>query len=83
MATGFALLSISPLYEKEVFKALDYEIEEVVEVHPLFGEYDILVKIHVESIDAIGEVMLKKIRSIKGISDSKTLISTRSLSGEQ
>jgi DNA-binding Lrp family transcriptional regulator len=83
MATGFALLSISPLYEKEVFQALTNEIKEIVEVHPLFGEYDILIKIHTDSIDGIGEVVLKKIRSLKGISDSKTLISTRSLSGEE
>ena len=82
MATGFALLSVSPLHEKEVFKALDKEIPEVVEVHPLFGEYDILIKIQTDSIDTIGEVVLKKIRSLKGVSDSKTLISTRSLSGE-
>ncbi len=83
MATGFALLSISPLYEKEVFRALDKEIEEIVEVHPLFGEYDILIKIHTENINMIGEVVLKKIRSLKGVSDSKTLISTRSLSGDE
>ena len=83
MATGFALLSISPLYEKEVFRALDKEIEEIVEVHPLFGEYDILIKIHTENIDMIGEVVLKKVRSLKGVSDSKTLISTRSLSGDE
>ena len=83
MAIGFALLSISPLHEKEVFRALDKEIAEVVEVHPLFGEYDILIKIQSESIDSLGEVVLKKIRSIKGVSDTKTLISTRSLTGEE
>ncbi|OYT29198.1 AsnC family transcriptional regulator [Thermoplasmatales archaeon ex4572_165] len=83
MATGFALLSISPLYEKEVFRALDKEIEEIVEVHPLFGEYDILIKIRTENINMIGDVVLKKIRSLKGVSDSKTLISTRSLSGDE
>jgi len=83
MATGFALLSISPLYEKEVFRALDKEIEEIVEVHPLFGEYDILIKIRTENINMIGDVVLKKIRSLKGVSDSKTLISPRSLSGDE
>ena len=83
MATGFALLSISPLYEKEVFRTLDKEIEEIVEVHPLFGEYDILIKIRTENINMIGDVVLKKIRSLKGVSDSKTLISTRSLSGDE
>ena len=82
MAVGFALLTISPLYEKEVYAALDTKIPEVVEVHPLFGEYDILVKIQCDSIDTIGEVVIRKIRSLKGVSDTKTLISTKSLSGD-
>ena len=55
---------------------------EVIEVHPLFGEYDILVKIECGDIDAIGEVIIKKIRSLKGIVDTKTLIGTKSLTGE-
>lgn len=83
MATGFALLSISPLHEQEVYEALDKKIPEIVEVYPLFGEYDILVKIQCESIDDIGGIIIKRIRSIKGISDSKTLISTGSLSGQK
>jgi DNA-binding Lrp family transcriptional regulator len=83
MAIGFALLTISPLHEKEVFRVLDKEINEVIEVHPLFGEYDILIKIQTDSIDGLGEVVLKKIRSLKGVSDTKTLISTRSLTGEE
>jgi DNA-binding Lrp family transcriptional regulator len=86
MATGFALLSISPLHEKEVFEALN-QMPEISEVHPLFGEYDILVKIECEDIDTIGEVVIKKIRSLSGIVDSKTvdsktMIGTKSLSGE-
>ena len=81
MAIGFALLSISPLHEKEVFEALENKIQEIVEVHPLFGEYDILVKINCENIDNIGEVVIKKIRSLKGVTDTKTMIGTKSLSG--
>jgi DNA-binding Lrp family transcriptional regulator len=81
MATGFALLSISPLKEKEVFEALR-QMPEITEVHPLFGEYDILVKIECSDIDQIGEVVIRKIRSLNGIVDSKTLIGTKSLSGE-
>ena len=81
MATGFALLSISPLYEKSVFESLK-NVPEITEIHPLFGEYDILVKIDGADIDAIGEVVIKKIRSLKGVVDTKTLIGTKSLSGE-
>jgi DNA-binding Lrp family transcriptional regulator len=81
MATGFALLSISPLHEKTVYEQLN-NIPEITELHPLFGEYDILVKIECGDIDSIGEVVIKKIRCLKGIVDSKTLIGTKSLSGQ-
>ena len=80
MAIGFALLSISPLHEKKVYEAL-HQIHEIIEVHPLFGEYDILVKIQCVDIDAIGETVIKKIRAMTGVMDTKTLIGTKSLSG--
>ncbi len=81
MATGFALLSISPLYEVEVYKKLK-DTSEIIEVHPLFGEYDILLKIETVDIDSIGEIVISKIRSIKGVMDTKTLIGTNSLKGK-
>lgn len=81
MAIGFALLSISPLYEKSVYESLR-SIPEVTEVHPLFGEYDILLKIECNDIDMIGKIVIQKIRSLKGVVDTKTLIGTHSLSGE-
>lgn len=80
MAIGFALLSISPLYEKSVFEELR-NIPEITEVHPLFGEYDILVKMECADIDSLGGVVIRKIRSIKGVMDTKTLIGTKSLAG--
>lgn len=80
MATGFALITISPLHEKEVYKGLT-DMPQVVEVHPLFGEYDILVKIEGSSIDMIGKIVIKNIRSLKGVVDTKTLVSTESLTG--
>jgi len=80
MAIGFALLSISPLHEKTVYEHLT-RIPEIIEVHPLFGEFDILIKIEAQDIDTIGSIVINKIRSIQGVMDSKTLIGTKSLSG--
>jgi len=81
MATGFALLSISPLCEKTVYETLE-NTPEIVEIHPLFGEYDILVKIECPNIDSIGDIVINKIRAAKGVVDTKTLIGTKSLSGK-
>lgn len=80
MAIGFALLSISPLHEKEVYEILS-TVSEITEIHPLFGEYDILLKIECSDIDSIGTIVINKVRSIKGVVDTKTLIGTKSLSG--
>ena len=80
MAIGFALISISPLYEKTVHEKLG-SLPDITEVHPLFGEYDILVKIECNDIDTIGKVVIKQIRATKGVMDTKTLIGTKSLSG--
>jgi len=81
MATGFALLTISPLHEKNVYDKLG-QIQEITEIHPLFGEYDILIKMECNDIDSIGSIIIKKIRSLQGVMDTKTLIGTQSLSGE-
>ncbi len=80
MALGFALLTISPLHEKTVYESLT-NLQEITEIHPLFGEYDILIKIECNNIDQIGETVIKKVRSLMGVMDTKTLIGTKSLSG--
>ena len=81
-AIGFALLTISPLKEKEVYEKL-HDIQEITEIYPLFGEYDILLKIETMDIDSIGDIVIHRIRTLQGVTDTKTLISTRSLSGSK
>ena len=81
MALGYVLIITAPSHEQYVYDKLS-EVKEIIELHPLFGEYDILVKIECSDIDNIGEVVIKKIRALKGVVDTKTLIGTKSLSGE-
>jgi len=70
---GFVLLTISPEKEIEVFEKLK-SLEEVMEVHPIFGEYDFLVKVKSESPKSLGEYVMEVIREIDGILDSKTFV---------
>jgi len=72
MVTGFVLMHIAPLYEYEVFNKLS-KLHEIIEVHPLFGEYDLIAKIEAEDYESIGEIILQKIKTIKGIIDTMTL----------
>ena len=43
----------------------------------MFGEFDIIAKIEAESFDKLGELVIEKIRSIKGVIDTKTLTGTK------
>ena len=63
MAVGFVLISTAPAKEHEVYNGL-LKVKEVVELHPLFGEYD---------LNVLGQVVVDKIRTIPGVIDTKTL----------
>jgi len=49
------------------------KIPEIIELLPLFGEYDLIAKIEAEYFEKLGEVVVSKIRSIEGVIDTKTL----------
>lgn len=82
MEIGFCLITAASGKEKAVEKSLS-EIPEIIELHPLFGEYDLIAKIQNKDYDSIGDIVINKIRPNKGIIDTKTLIGTRSLQGKQ
>ncbi|PKK85583.1 MAG: AsnC family transcriptional regulator [Thermoplasmata archaeon HGW-Thermoplasmata-1] len=76
MAVGFVLISAAPSKEHEVYDEL-MKIPEIVELHPLFGEYDLIAKIEGGDFDSLGHVIVNKIRTIDGIIDTKTLTGTK------
>jgi len=73
---GFVLMHISPLHEYEVYNKL-LKLHEVIEVHPLFGEYDLIAKIEAKGYESIGEIIIHKIKTIDGITDTTTLTGMR------
>jgi len=72
VAIGFVLIHVSPLHEYEVFNKLS-KIPEVIELHSLFGKYDIIAKIEAKNYESIGQIIINKIKTIDGITDTKTL----------
>jgi DNA-binding Lrp family transcriptional regulator len=69
-------MHVSPLHEYEVFNKLS-KLHEVIEVHPLFGEYDLIAKIEAEDYESIGQIIINKIKTIDGITDTTTLSGIR------
>jgi DNA-binding Lrp family transcriptional regulator len=76
MAVGFVLISAAPSKEHEVYNHL-LKVPEIVELHPLFGEYDLIAKIEGSDFDTLGSIIVNKIRTIDGVMDTKTLTGTR------
>ena len=71
MALGFVLIQVEPTREHEVYKALQ-GVAGLVEVYPLFGENDLIAKVEATDLDGLGHVIVAGIRSIPGVSSTKT-----------
>ena len=52
-------------------------MEEVEEVHVLFGEWDLLVKLKMPEPEMVGTFVMEKIRSIKEVKLTSTMIVAR------
>lgn len=72
MATGFVLITAEPGNERDVFQEV-IKMEEVKDVHLLFGEYDLIARVEAEDYDLLGEIVVQKIRAIPGVASTKTL----------
>ena len=72
MAVGFVLISTAPAKEHDVYSELS-KVKEIVELHPLFGEYDLIAKVEADDFNRLGQIVADKIRSIPGVIDTKTL----------
>ncbi len=69
---AFVLISTIPGKEREVYDKIS-KIKYVAELHPLFGEYDLMVKIDATDFSELGKIVIDQIRTIDGVIDTKTL----------
>ena len=76
MSIGFVLINTAPAHEHEVYNKL-CKAPKVVELHPLFGEYDLIAKIESDNFEGLGDIVLNTIRSVKAVIDTKTLTGTK------
>ncbi|MCI0496959.1 MAG: Lrp/AsnC ligand binding domain-containing protein [Thermoplasmata archaeon] len=67
---AYVLISTEPGMEQAILKTLQ-KAEGIVEIHPLFGEYDIMGKVEAEGITHLSEIV-EKIRQVEGIKGTKT-----------
>ncbi len=73
MVLAYILIVAEAGSEKEISEALS-ETPGVEEVDVIYGEYDLIAKIKVGEISALGDFVIERVRPIKGVKRTSTLI---------
>lgn len=72
MVLGFVLINVAPGVEKKVFDTM-IKWDEIQELYPVFGDYDLIAKIQAPDYETLSDIVVHKIRAIKGVTETKTL----------
>lgn len=73
MPEAFVLFKTEPSREREVYISLT-ENDAVAEVHALYGEYDLLVRVSIEDEKKLTSMLMREFRQIQGVRETQTLI---------
>lgn len=73
MVLSYILITVNPNYESEVANEL-IKYQQVIDIHTLFGQYDIIAKVKADSEIALKTFILNKVRKIPNLVSTYTLI---------
>lgn len=73
MPEAFVLFKTLPSRERDVYLTLSNH-ESVVEVHALYGEYDLIVRVSSSESGTLSGMLMSDFRQIDGVKDTQTLI---------
>lgn len=72
MSRTYILMTIEPGKESQVNTALR-RLDEVIEFHAMFGEYDAMVQLEAPTLAEVGRIVEDKLKKIDGVLNTKTL----------
>ena len=73
MPEAFVLFKTLPSHEREVYLALA-EHTAIAEVHALYGEFDLLVRVSSENAGQVTSMLMREFRQISGVKETQTLM---------
>ncbi len=65
------MINVKKNHKKEVLEKLS-RTSDVMDVYPIYGDYDIIAKIQAKSFSGLGKVIVRKILSIDSVLATKT-----------
>ena len=73
MVDAYILMACDKGKENGVFDKM-HDFNEVIGAHMIFGEWDVMVKVKMESAEALGTFVVDHVRALDGVRLSSTLI---------
>ncbi|MFC1774765.1 Lrp/AsnC family transcriptional regulator [Nanoarchaeota archaeon] len=73
---AYVQVSLDSAREREILDHLE-KMDQVKEVHILFGEWDMIAKIELSNAEELGTFIMEKIRSVPGVKLTSTMIIAR------
>jgi DNA-binding Lrp family transcriptional regulator len=74
---AYVLMRVKPGLDRSVFQEAE-KLEQVLDMDTVYGEYDLLVKVQVETMEDLDSFIFDTIRAITGVEKSTTLITIES-----
>ncbi|ASJ06605.1 Lrp/AsnC ligand binding domain-containing protein [Thermococcus pacificus] len=75
MMEVFVLVVVKPGHEEEVYNALSGH-ERIKEIYRVYGEYDLILRVEVENVEALDRFHDEVLRKLKNIEMTETLIAS-------
>jgi len=76
MITSYTLIRVLPTKDKEVYNNVK-GFSEVKEIVLTYGEYDLVIKVELPSMDSLDNFIFNKLRSIEGVTATTTLLEAK------
>ena len=73
MATAYVLVNCDLGFEAEIIDEIK-QLEDVKEVHGVFGAYDILAKVESANVENLRDIITWKIRKLSRVRSTLTLL---------
>jgi len=70
---AFVLLNTELGMESKIVEALN-GVEEITNIHSLYGIYDLIIEMEAETMDKIKEVVFNKVRRLDNVKSTITLL---------
>ena len=75
MTIAYVLINCDLGFDVEIIDEIK-QLEEVKEIHGIFGTYDIIVKLESDNVDNLRDVITWKIRKLNRVRSTLTLMVT-------